>query len=270
MVTLPFSMRTMAHDLIVTENHLILIAPPFFVDAFSMLIKGKALSECMEWKPHLGTEIIIVPIDQPHRAKRIMTEAFLPVHFFNAFEKDGKIIFDGIFYPDASSVKRVDEMARGKLAHAYPGQVLRKSIHLETEEISTESMFNEFCEFPQVSPLLTGREHHIGYGVTYSTPEAVNVDFFDSLAKLNFDTKKIEKLQLGVGHYPSEPLFVPKENGTSEDDGYLLSLVFDAYQGTNYLAIIDASQFEKGVIGKAYLNSDFPLTFHGTWVSHRS
>ena len=56
-------------------------------------------------------------------------------------------------------------------------------------------------------------------------------------------TKPLQVWQV-PNHFPSEPVFVPHPNATAglagEDDGVLLTAVYDGDRGLNYLAIIDA------------------------------
>ena len=40
-------------------------------------------------------------------------------------------------------------------------------------------------------------------------------------------------------HYGSEPVFVPRPDGASEDDGVILSAVWDGDKGENYLLVLD-------------------------------
>lgn len=46
----------------------------------------------------------------------------------------------------------------------------------------------------------------------------------------------------GPGAYAQEPIFVPRPGGTAEDDGWVMSLVFDSQARRTKLAILDARQ----------------------------
>ena len=76
--------------------------------------------------------------------------------------------------------------------------------------------------------------------------------------------------------YAQEPRFVPRENGESEDDGWLLSYVFDESQladdgeckpgARSELWIIDAKNMTD-VVGRVYLPQRVPYGLHGNWFS---
>jgi hypothetical protein len=55
-------------------------------------------------------------------------------------------------------------------------------------------------------------------------------------------------------------------NTTSEDDGYVLSYVYEPATHTSDLWIIDASDFMAGPVAKVKLPVRVPIGFHGVWV----
>jgi len=63
----------------------------------------------------------------------------------------------------------------------------------------------------------------------------------------------------------SEAYFVPNPHGTREDDGVLLSLVFNSNKGVSYIAVFNATTMK--VISKAYLPDFVPWNLHGEFVS---
>lgn len=78
--------------------------------------------------------------------------------------------------------------------------------------------------------------------------------------------------------YAQEPQFVPREAGKGEDDGYLLTLMFDESQldvngdapphARSELWILDARDM-KTVVAKIVLPQRVPYGFHGHWFSRR-
>lgn len=88
------------------------------------------------------------------------------------------------------------------------------------------------------------------------------------------DPIKIFKLPPNV--YAQESRFVPRKNGTSEDDGWVLSYIFDESQldqfgdvkagASSELWIIDAKEM-KEVICKVQLPQRVPYGLHGNWFS---
>ena len=67
---------------------------------------------------------------------------------------------------------------------------------------------------------------------------------------------------------PGEPIFVPRKNSASEDDGYILAVWWDPLRNTSELVIQDARDFEGPPLARVKLDHHVPLGFHGNWVPH--
>jgi carotenoid cleavage dioxygenase-like enzyme len=86
----------------------------------------------------------------------------------------------------------------------------------------------------------------------------------------------IKIFKLPSGFYAQESRFVPRQNGSSEDDGWILSYVFDESQldehgnaplgAKSELWIIEAKQM-KEVVCKVELPQRVPYGLHGNWFS---
>lgn len=84
----------------------------------------------------------------------------------------------------------------------------------------------------------------------------------------------IKVFKMPSGWYAQESRFVPRQNGIGEDDGWLLSYVFDESQldhtgncipgAKSELWIIDAKNM-KDVVARVYLPQRVPYGLHGNW-----
>ena len=118
------------------------------------------------------------------------------------------------------------------------------------------------CEFPRLASRVLGAEHRYAY-LAAATPGA---GLFDRVTKLDLESGAASSYELGTAHYPSEPVFVAKEGGTREDDGYLLVLVYSAAEHTSHLAVLDASNPAAPTLARAHFDHHLPFTFHGNFV----
>jgi carotenoid cleavage dioxygenase-like enzyme len=93
----------------------------------------------------------------------------------------------------------------------------------------------------------------------------------------NLPSDPIKIFKLPAGWYAQEPRFVPRANGVSEDDGWILTYVFDESQldpitgeapetARSELWIIDAKEMKK-VVAKVRLPQRVPYGLHGNWFS---
>jgi carotenoid cleavage dioxygenase-like enzyme len=88
----------------------------------------------------------------------------------------------------------------------------------------------------------------------------------------------VQIFKLPEGHYAQESRFVPRLNGKSEDDGYIVTYVFDESQldsdgeclpdARSELWIIDAKDM-KTIVGKVHLPMRVPYGLHGSYFSEK-
>merc|ERR1712203_35299 len=64
-------------------------------------------------------------------------------------------------------------------------------------------------------------------------------------------------------HYPGEVFFIPRPGAEAEDDGVLVTVVFDGEQKRSYLLLIDGQTFTE--VNRSYLPFKVPFSFHGNW-----
>ena len=76
-----------------------------------------------------------------------------------------------------------------------------------------------------------------------------------------------EAHQLQNGRVGGEPVFVPAAGASAEDDGYLLSFVYDPAENKSELVIIDASNVASDPVARVHLPTRVPAGFHGSWVA---
>ena len=68
--------------------------------------------------------------------------------------------------------------------------------------------------------------------------------------------------------YPSEPLFVGKTDSDIEDEGVLLSQVYDGSRRESFLLILDAKDMTE--LARCYSGSRSCVSFHGQFIDARS
>ena len=73
------------------------------------------------------------------------------------------------------------------------------------------------------------------------------------------------KIDVGVGRLPGESVFVPSATSSAEDDGYLMTYVFDGATDTSEFVIYDAGSMSKEPVATVHLPR-VPFGFHGNWV----
>jgi all-trans-8'-apo-beta-carotenal 15,15'-oxygenase len=85
----------------------------------------------------------------------------------------------------------------------------------------------------------------------------------DRLVRLDLARGTKVAVALGDDAYPSEPVIVPR--GGAEDDGWILTLVYDPQAHASGVAILDGQRLEAGPVARAWFDHHVPPTFHGVW-----
>ena len=123
----------------------------------------------------------------------------------------------------------------------------------------------ESIELPVVAP----RAYHQPYRFTYGIHKDYTIKdhaFADGIIKLDMEDPEGTKRWIVPEHTPSEPIFVPRPGGEEEDDGVLLTVVFDEKNAHSAMVVLDAQSMEE--VARAEMPSVFPMGFHGVWTNH--
>ncbi len=266
--SVPLPGPTIIHDFIATERHLVFFVSSVRIRIFRVLLGMGAFSDNFDWQPRHGTEVLIIPIDDPRRPMRFQAEPFFTWHFGNAYEEDGRLTVDYVRYPDFGSNQWLAELKDGPASSDAQGRLSRSTIDLKERTLRTEQVSDRRCEFPVVNGLRAGARHRYVYLAAHSGPSAWRGPH-DALAKVDMETGAETVVSLGKEHHPTEPVFVPRPGGSAEDDGWLLSQTYDATSDQTYVAVLEARTPEAGPVARVWLEHAFPFTFHGTWVPAR-
>lgn len=89
---------------------------------------------------------------------------------------------------------------------------------------------------------------------------------FRSVVKADLDNGTCNNWDAGDGRITSEPRFVPRLEPTSEDDGFVLSIVHSAADKACDLVIWDSHRFSAGPIATVALGELMPWSVHGSWI----
>lgn len=70
----------------------------------------------------------------------------------------------------------------------------------------------------------------------------------------------------GPDQFSQEPIFVPRPGATEEDDGWVLTMVYDCHSDRSQLVILDASKLKAGPVARIKLPHRIP---YGKLVLYR-
>jgi all-trans-8'-apo-beta-carotenal 15,15'-oxygenase len=282
------------HDFAVTEKHYIFLENPVRLNFGKLLTKymfGKAcIAECLQYDPkNKSTKIHVIPrpgatapgAPAVATAPRVYTSPtpFFSFHHVNAFEApDGKIVVDTVALVDGMDFSANLEIGAGYYAdNVGRGTLTRLVVTPWDGKVEQHQLMDRACEFPCVAPAVAGKAHTHAYLVgarmddknQWGAPQVVSKVTLSPEMGVTADSstagaKAVQKVyNPGPGKWAQEPIFVPKPNPASEDDGWVLVLVFDSAVKSTELVILNAQ--EMTVTAKVKLPFFLPAGLHGSW-----
>jgi 8'-apo-carotenoid 13,14-cleaving dioxygenase len=252
-VDVPVPDMPMIHDTSLTEHYVVVYDLPVTV-SFAMVERGARFP--FAWNAEHAPRIGLLP-RQASAADIVWCEV-APCYVFhpmNAFEDaDGNVVLD---------VCRYDRMFQQDLNGPLGDSLAtldRWTINPRTRRVSEERIDDRPQEFPRCHPALHGKPYRFGYAV------ALEGTGFPAIYKHDLKTGGAVRIDMGPGRHCAEPYFVPREGAASEDDGYLLSFVYDEGRDASELVVLDAADAARPPLARVLLPARVPYGFHGSWI----
>ena len=256
------------HDFAITPNYCIFFQNPVGFNPVPFLFGLKGAAECVKFQPEKSTKIIIIPRD-PHRGEAVQTletKSGFVFHHANAFERDGKITIDSICYASFPEVEPDRDFRDTNFNHLDPGQLWRFELDLKHRRVERQLIEPRCCEFPTIHPANVGQPYRYVYIGAAQT--AVGNAPLQSILKLDLETGSRQLWTAAPTGYVGEPIFVPRPDGTQEDDGWLLVTIYDGARDRSSVVVLDATDLTVGPIATLHLTHHLPYGLHGSWTDH--
>ena len=136
-------------------------------------------------------------------------------------------------------------------------------LNLNTGATSERQIDDLGVDFPTVA------ETHVGLPVRYGYAAEFNAKGSPTILGFHkYDLQSGSKTShiLKDGRIGAEPTFIAAQGASSEDEGYLMSFVYDPAEDKSELVIFNADQIEQEPIARIHLPVRVPAGFHGSWI----
>jgi carotenoid cleavage dioxygenase len=254
------------HDMAITERHSILMDLPLVNDPRAARVGRFKLFFDAGMPSRFG---VIPRYGTAGDVRWFEAKPCFIYHSVNAWEEGDEIVMDvcRVCKPEP----RTD--LEGPLAQMLAYLRLDAHLHryrfdLRTGATREESLDDENSEFPSINNGLLGRRTRFAYNMHISPEKTL---LFDGLTKYDLAGGRSDTYWFGDGRWGSEAPFAPRA-GTlgsaeaAEDDGYLVSYVYDEREGRSEVAVLDARDVTAGPVCTIKLPVRVPIGFHATWV----
>jgi all-trans-8'-apo-beta-carotenal 15,15'-oxygenase len=261
---------SMVHDFAITERYAVFIlCPAFMRKPFKFLLGVNSIFESIEFDSTRSTKIIVLELATGKLVHEYEFDGFFGFHIGNAREHAGVISVDAL------CVKNMDVM--GRLANVFlergddfkfldnGARFTRFTLNLASGAKHQELVQGSIAgEFPSWNPRCTGLQNRYTWLSTIienGTPYG-----FNAVQKVDHQTGELKLHDFGSGRFTSEVNFIPAGEHTVEDEGYLISIVYNHARRKSEVVILDAREM-RDELAVIPLDHHVPFGFHGGFYS---
>jgi beta,beta-carotene 9',10'-dioxygenase len=246
------------HSFGLSERWLVLAEFPFVVNPPSLALSGRPYIENYRWRPERGTRFHLFDRETGAASGPFETDARFGFHFVNAYEDGGDVVADICTFRDAGIVRDLYlERLRKRKSIAQPS-LERFRISPGRGTVSIERLVDDRMELPRIN---YGRCNERPY--RYAWGVGSDGGWLDRIVKADV-VEGDARTWREDGCYPGEPVFVAAPEAEGEDEGVLLSVVFDARKGNSFLLVLDAASLAE--LARAEVPHHIPFGFHGQFA----
>jgi carotenoid cleavage dioxygenase-like enzyme len=244
---------TMIHDFNVTATRVVFMDLPV---VFDLELAMQGIGMPYRWDPSYGARLGVLP----RRGSNADTTWYEidPCYVFhpvNAFDDGDAVVID---------VPRYDKLWEKSGDEFFPAHLWRWRIDPSAGKVASEQLDDRNIEFPRADPRRVG----LAYRYHYDVETEVHDDLaFNALVKYDRDDGSAVVHDFGTGRVPGEAVFVPASDDGGEDDGWLLTYVYDEGRDGSDCVILDARDLTAAPLAVVPLPQRVPFGFHGSWIA---
>lgn len=181
-------------------------------------------------------------------------------HTLNAYEEGEEVVLIAC----RMSSTNVLGMAEIEDSQADIPQLYQWRFNLRTGKVKEQLLEEISSEFPQMNQQYLGRKARYGYTAKMAKSP---LPLMDGIIKHDLRSGDAQIHQFSSGCYGGEAVFIPHPQGTSEDEGWLVTFVYNQKLNRSSLVIINAQEFTDEPVVEVMIPQRVPYGFHGIWLS---
>jgi carotenoid cleavage dioxygenase len=259
----------MMHDFAVTEHYSIFMDLPLVFD-MQRAMRGESP---LYFNKDLPARFGILPRHATgDQVRWFEAPPCYVFHTLNAFEQGDEVVLDACRMKDVdlgaldSSIAPTPEDRR--LVREDGNQTLyRWRFNLRTGALKEEALDDQTSDFPRVNDSLIAYPARYGYTARFEAGNGMPES--DAIIKYDLHTGRHWVHYHGKGRYGGEGVFVPRPGATAEDDGFVVTYVYDHNTGGSEFVVINAQDMEAPPVARVPLPQRVPYGFHGAWISEQ-
>lgn len=253
------------HDFAITPNYCIFFQNPVSFNPLPFLLGFKGAAECISFQAKEPTRIVVIPRFGSAPVRTFEAQSGFVFHHANAFEEGDRLCIDSVCYDAFPTVESDADYREIDFKALPPGQLWRFQIDLKTGTVERRMLESRCCEFPFVHPNHAGRPYRYAFLGAAHEPEG-NAPL-QAILKADLETGDRQLWSAAPKGYVGEPVFVPRVEDGAEDDGWVLTLVYNAATARSEVVILDGRDLSQGPVARLRLKHHVPYGLHGSFTS---
>jgi carotenoid cleavage dioxygenase-like enzyme len=256
-VPIDIPMGVMMHDFAITENYTIFMDLPL---SFSMQRMQKGLPGLMFERDKPSRFGIVPRHGDNSNIRWFESPSCYVFHTLNAYEEKDEVVLI------ACRMNSTNVLVSNDTERDSDGDIPRLHrwrFNLSTGSVREERLDDVPSEFPRVNENLLGRKTRYGYSGKMA---AGSVPLFDGVIKYDLEDETSQIHGYGKGCYGGEAVFAPRLGASKEDDGWLVTFVYDTSSETSELVVINAQDMTSEPVARVLIPTRVPYGFHGAWI----
>jgi len=258
----------MAHDVAVTERHIVLPLPPVKMH-YGAIGQGATPAEAFDYQRREPLRILVMKKDDIRERRVFELPAQMVFHVGNAHERrDGSIALSFVAGPDHEFlIHGAPALVAGHIV-ATTGSTLQQAVlDMASGRASIEALPGTI-EFPRVDPRRIGAAtRHVASVAAWKDYAGRKGGLFHGVQVRDLQTGRADRFDYGADAVAEEHILVPKPRATGELDAWLLGTSFDAKRKVSVVNVFDARHVSDGPVARASLPYWLPLGFHGNFTA---
>ncbi|MDX1977224.1 MAG: carotenoid oxygenase family protein [Pseudanabaenaceae cyanobacterium bins.68] len=253
------------HDFAFTPNYRIFLQNPVKFAPLPFLLGFKTAGACLDLKPNSLSKFLIS--DRQGQLITLETDPGFVFHHCNAYEPEpDQIILDSVCYATYPKLEPKQDFREVNFDQVVPGKLVRFKLNLKTKTINRHTLVERSCEFPAINPQYLGQPYRYAY--LGAIAQANGNAPLQALLKLDLHTGQQQTYSIAPQGFMGEPVFVPRPQAIAEDDGWILTLCFNAASDRSELLILDAENLN--LVASLALKHHVPYGLHGSFVRSKA
>jgi carotenoid cleavage dioxygenase-like enzyme len=257
-VPIDIPMPVMMHDFAITENYTIFMDLPLTFSAERMQRGESVLMFECDRPSRFG---IIPRYGDNHDIRWFESPPCYIFHTLNAYEEGDEVV---LIACRMNSTTVLDLQDSPSDPNADIPRLHRWRFNLSTAKVREEMLDDVASEFPRINESLLGQPTQYGYAGKIANS---SVPLFEGVIKYDLSNGKSQTHEFGRGRYGGESVFVPRPGATVEDDGWLITFVYDTSKDTSELVVVNAQDVTGEPVARVLIPQRVPYGFHAAWVS---